>query len=379
MNKGVIISVKKTYSVVLADGVFCRIHNKGGMAQGQTVIFTEDDICMKEASRLEYKFYAMIGVAASFLILFTMFYVWYMNYYSPYTIAMIDVNPSIQITLNKANKVIDSEVLNQDGVELGLLDLKGTNIENVVEMILKKSKEKGFVDELKETYLVVTIVSLKGDGSDVSREIEYKIREKTKGSKVLKSVNIAIFNSTKEKYKQAKEKEIPLVVYNLGDDVSVKEYNSVKEFFEDDKNINALRQEGNVIESSNKKIWEKVDNLLKEKQKGEVPDDVTLLIQDIRTSLMSDENNIEEIERVIEGRLLEIEEKRVRKEKERDYRDEEKENYGNLDDRREIDVPRIEVRKEEVGNRQEYEQGAKKQLERIEQERLKKQEQPNPR
>jgi hypothetical protein len=70
-------------------------------------------------------------------------------YASPYTFVSLDVNPSIEFTLNRFNRVINVKAINDDGSEILVSlknDIMNNSIDDAVAETVEKIKENGYFD-----------------------------------------------------------------------------------------------------------------------------------------------------------------------------------------------------------------------------------------
>ena len=75
-------------------------------------------------------------------------------YYSSnktHSVVTIDINPSIELSLNENNKVLSALALNEDAsILLSDLSLKGLTLEEATEIIVNEAIETGYIDELSD-------------------------------------------------------------------------------------------------------------------------------------------------------------------------------------------------------------------------------------
>jgi hypothetical protein len=89
----------------------------------------------------------------------------------------IDINPSIDLTVNNKDKVIDANALNEDGETLLLeLDLIGLSYEDAIELILDKAIDLGFID-VDSTETVVSVSAI-GETAEFGETIRNKVMTK---------------------------------------------------------------------------------------------------------------------------------------------------------------------------------------------------------
>ena len=113
----------------------------------------------------------LTAIAAAFAILLgAVFAVQLLNNTALTTVA-IDVNPSIELNLDKSEKVVSAAALNGDAEKiLSGLDLQGKKLEDAVTLIVESMIEKGFISEISNSILV----SVDGD-TQKSNELSDRI------------------------------------------------------------------------------------------------------------------------------------------------------------------------------------------------------------
>ena len=129
----------------------------------------------------------IIGILAlSFTLIFV---VWFgLNQQTPIDkdevvlLVGVDINPSFELSVNRNDNVVKIEALNDDAKTIDVSDLLDQPVEDVVEEIIKRAEQAGFIniDDLEEDYVVVSSVSLiddEDDQDDLEDEIEDKIKD----------------------------------------------------------------------------------------------------------------------------------------------------------------------------------------------------------
>lgn len=129
--RGVIMETKNGRAVLLTTGgEFVNIKNKG-YSIGDKVNITSN------TSRL-------CAMAASLVIVCAGIG----SYFMPAGYVSVDINPSLMMTLNMYNRVIDVESFNDDArILLNKTDIKGKSAEESVEMLIKASEEIGYIND----------------------------------------------------------------------------------------------------------------------------------------------------------------------------------------------------------------------------------------
>lgn len=102
------------------------------------------------------------------------------------TTVEIDVNPSIELKLNKNEKIIKASALNNDGKKiLKGLDLNGSSLNIGVHAIIGSMYKNGYIDELKNSVLI----SVKNDDIKLQEQLQKKLSEEI--SEVLNTYSIS--------------------------------------------------------------------------------------------------------------------------------------------------------------------------------------------
>ena len=74
---------------------------------------------------------------------------------APDSLVDIDVNPSVQLTVSRNEKVLSCEALNADGTEIiDDMDLRGAQLNVAVNALIGSMVQHGYIDELKNSVLI---------------------------------------------------------------------------------------------------------------------------------------------------------------------------------------------------------------------------------
>jgi len=91
----------------------------------------------------------------------------------------IDINPSIEITLDDEDNVINVTAINDDGDELvnrPVSSYRGLSLDEAIEIIIERANELGFiVDEVEEN---VILISVESDNLQLKQRIEAQVENK---------------------------------------------------------------------------------------------------------------------------------------------------------------------------------------------------------
>ena len=117
--------------------------------------------------------FAVPAIAACFLIVAGIFGgVYYNNNFAVDSIIGIDVNPSIEITVNKHDRVLEAEAINADGVAiLDGMRLEKSDLKVAVNAIIGSMVQKGYVVDETSGILVTVENSDSKKASRVRKEV----------------------------------------------------------------------------------------------------------------------------------------------------------------------------------------------------------------
>ena len=103
------------------------------------------------------KILPVVALAASFAIIFGAVFgvIMHTNSNAVDSVVSIDVNPSVELQLNKKEKVVSLKAVNDDGAEiLKDSDVIGMTAEAAVEVLLSEMADKGYIDSDKNSVLI---------------------------------------------------------------------------------------------------------------------------------------------------------------------------------------------------------------------------------
>lgn len=177
----------------------------------------------------------------------------------------VDINPSFELSVNRNNNVIKIEALNDDAKTIDVSDLIDEPVEEVVEEIIRRATEAGFIDliDLDEDFVVVTTVSLEDDEDDQD-EFEEEMEKKIRDSEFLQSLNIVQIKATQREKFEAEGKNIPVGLYVINGYVLQEDgtFLSAKEFFSDPENKEKISNRSNITLEKQEKLKLRLEETL---------------------------------------------------------------------------------------------------------------------
>lgn len=113
------------------------------------------------------------------------------------TVITMDINPSVEISLNKKNEVVNVKALNDDGEKiLDDVKFKGDSLEKVIDDISSKLIEQNYLAE-EDNYILINVT-----GKDIKTEVSNLITTTLKNNNV--ECNVIIEEVTEEDKEKAK-------------------------------------------------------------------------------------------------------------------------------------------------------------------------------
>lgn len=145
--KGIILDIKeKDAAVMTQDGEILSMRNKNYQI-GQ-------EITIKEKKKPRYGFVRWAAGAAAAIVVFTggVF-----AYTTPAGYVSMDINPSVEFTINMFDRVLDVKGVNDDGKEfISQLKLENKPIGDAIELLTRELVREGYLNEDEEGGIIIT-------------------------------------------------------------------------------------------------------------------------------------------------------------------------------------------------------------------------------
>jgi len=216
--EGTVVGLKKRSAVVMTgDCQFKEIKRTPAMSSGLKVHFTDADL-FKPAVKAPLRFTA---IAASLLVCFVLAYSLLQEITGKRAFAYIslEVNPALEISLDKEMKVIKATGLNRDGQDIAKgLKIRGQDAGEAVQAVLSACVEIGYINGDHNRVLIATTFPVKND--ELQEELDYRIWEAArKGVAASPSeASVYIFNVDPALREQAIKKGVSAARYLLWQD-----------------------------------------------------------------------------------------------------------------------------------------------------------------
>lgn len=175
--KAVVVELNNTKAAVLSDdGCITTIKNNN-YEIGQVIQLNQPKVSMiKKIS---------VCAASAAAVIFISTGTW--AYASPYSYVSMDVNPSIEFSVNRFDRVIKVKAVNDDGEEIlkqiSLDDLTNQTIEKAITATVKEISEAGYFDGETEGGIVIATSSEDMEkAEELAQELQESVTEETTGN-----------------------------------------------------------------------------------------------------------------------------------------------------------------------------------------------------
>lgn len=250
--KGTVIEIYYDSIVVMAeDCTFKRIKKSDGLEEGMEIYFEDRDIIKNSNFTIKN---ISKGVAAVLIFAVTSLYVlgfWNENYKSVALLA-VDINPSVEMEINKNYRVIKISALNEEASKLPLEDLKNYPLIDALEEIVEMVETAGYIKKDESNRVLVTSVELKsnneGDKNLDNLIMEGKRKIEEVSNERGQQVEVVTIKSDRETLNKAKEENI-----------SVGKMEIYKEMEDENKN----QDKNEIMELKDKKSEESIKEVEK--------------------------------------------------------------------------------------------------------------------
>ena len=189
-------------------------------------------------------------------------------YYSPVTYVSLDVNPSIEYSINRFDKVLSVEGANDDGTKLlENIDVKNNNIEEALSKTVDVLIDKGYLGKDTNEGVIISTSNKDTEKSDsLAAELKDKIQKKideTGNKVVVEAIGVGA-----ERVKEARELGITPGKLNLIEKLQKSSLSSAEEININDW-INTPVKEINRVIKENRKQYNDKDEIDDDKDKVE--------------------------------------------------------------------------------------------------------------
>jgi hypothetical protein len=224
MYKGIVLKVTNQYALVLGqDNGYYKLIAKEGLVVGQKIFFFEEDILRNAFDKILsakprrniWQKAVSLSVIAACLVLFFLFGNMLglsSGNNALYAVVSVDINPSVEMQLNKEKYVIGVEPLNEEGYEVAGQYLVGLRIEEAVAVVVGNAAEKHYLNDHDTVLLASSLQSANEELRDIfTRELT----DDLSSAQLPEQYSYLLLASKAESYGQARENKLSLGKYEM--------------------------------------------------------------------------------------------------------------------------------------------------------------------
>ncbi|WP_265444979.1 PA14 domain-containing protein [Acetivibrio straminisolvens] len=154
-NIGVIIKIEGNEAIVMTDDCsFKKVQKKNGMYLGQKILVPNDEVVRSENKGIKKAMAAIAGIAAVFLVVLSL--MWVNTLSNIYAYIDVDINPSLNFTIDRNGKVKALDPLNDEAREIIRgVEFKDMLFTEALAQVIELSKVQGIIDENKTNYVLI--------------------------------------------------------------------------------------------------------------------------------------------------------------------------------------------------------------------------------
>lgn len=203
-NMGTILELVQGGAIVMVgDCNFVLIRKRKGMFLGQQIKFADWEV--KEYNKSIFKKAVAMSVIVFLAIMLVFVVVHFIQMSSDvksYAVVDIDINPSLELLIDRNNFVVSVDTMNRDAdILLMDNDLRGMQVDAAIEMVFEFAHDRGFVYEDKENLVLVSLAlnpeaDKKGDEEERLNQLLDIVKSGARGDEVIIPVVIAVPQDT---------------------------------------------------------------------------------------------------------------------------------------------------------------------------------------
>jgi uncharacterized membrane protein YkoI len=196
MNKGKVIDIQNKYIVVMNDQMtYEKIEKKNGLSLGKEIYYFEEDL-YKERKQPVKKYFLVAAVLFMMLFIQPLLVA-----EEAYGYISVDINPSIELQVNKGLDVLSIEAINEDAKTYIKEEWIGKPAKEVIDLIIEETKRKGVLNTERNFVLVSYYFN---DEDPTSEEVFVQSLDELFNEKI-HDYEVAVIKSDAETYTDAKE------------------------------------------------------------------------------------------------------------------------------------------------------------------------------
>ena len=238
--KAVVLEIRKNEAAVLCkDGQIVKIRRKD-LTVGETIEISAAEICpdRKTVVYKQLRKYGTVAAAAAILLGFGGNHIY--NTALACSYVSLDINPSIEYTLNRQDRVLDVTAVNEDAQEivtqLKEKGVKKESLSDAITMTAELLEENGYITDGETDYILINVASDNDKKSEALKKEAQSVFDEMNAEDE-ENIHLTLTESTVSQRKEARDLGLSAGEYkeicSIGDkDVSKYKDMKVKELLE---------------------------------------------------------------------------------------------------------------------------------------------------
>ncbi|MCR1849967.1 anti-sigma factor domain-containing protein [Paeniclostridium sordellii] len=202
--KAIVVEIKEKYVIVMTDdALLVRIKKRNHLKEGSSIIFLEDDI-LKNSK--DIKDIRNIIIPFMYIVAILMIIILPNLNKKNYAVITLDINPSIQLNIDKSKKITKILRLNKDAEKIKLDDAIGMKLGEGLENIKNNFEKENY--KIKNDYALVGFAIIEDKKNAIyEKEVKGILKNSFKGTSTI------YLSSNKKDWEQANKEGISLGRY----------------------------------------------------------------------------------------------------------------------------------------------------------------------
>lgn len=202
--KAIVMEIKEKYVIVMTDdALLVRIKKRNHLKEGSSIIFLEDDI-LKNSK--DIKDIRNIIIPFMYIVAILMIIILPNLNKKNYAVITLDINPSIQLNIDKSKKITKILRLNKDAEKIKLDDAIGMKLGEGLENIKNNFEKENY--KIKNDYALVGFAIIEDKKNAIyEKEVKGILKNSFKGTSTI------YLSSNKKDWEQANKEGISLGRY----------------------------------------------------------------------------------------------------------------------------------------------------------------------
>ncbi|KPU42833.1 anti-sigma-I factor RsgI [Oxobacter pfennigii] len=195
---GIVMDVSSSDAIIMTrDGEFLKVKKPISPFK------TGEEITSAVITTRKFNLIKFASLAAALFLVFTPF-VYFKEAYATVAYIDVDMNPSIEMGINRFNKVQEVIALNDDAAELLThIDIKNKDITEALDSVITGAKDKGYIGNEEVTNIEISLIKVKDNKVNISEEKLAQCAENA-ASKVNLDASIKVTNTERKSSNETK-------------------------------------------------------------------------------------------------------------------------------------------------------------------------------